>query len=73
MREGSIVDATLIAAPYSTKNDSGERDPEMHQTKKCVLNAGRSAVTAQSGGSCPIEDTDLRKIAGRRAKKQAPQ
>lgn len=34
MREGSIVDATLIAAPSSTKNDSGERDPEMHQTKK---------------------------------------
>lgn len=34
MREGSIVDATLIAAPSSTKNDAGERDPEMHQTKK---------------------------------------
>jgi IS5 family transposase len=28
------VDATLIAAPSSTKNDKGERDPEMHQTKK---------------------------------------
>jgi len=34
MREGTIVDATLIAAPPSTKNKSGERDPEMHQTKK---------------------------------------
>ena len=34
MREGSIVDATLIAAPSSTKNGSGERDPEMHQAKK---------------------------------------
>ena len=34
MREGSIVDATLIAAPSSTKNDAGERDPEMRQTKK---------------------------------------
>ena len=31
---GTIVDATLIAAPPSTKNASGERDPEMHQTKK---------------------------------------
>ncbi len=30
MLEGSIVDATLIAEPSSTKNDSGERDPEMH-------------------------------------------
>jgi IS5 family transposase len=29
-----VVDATLIAAPSSTKNSSGERDPEMHQTKK---------------------------------------
>jgi IS5 family transposase len=29
-----VVDATLISAPSSTKNDSGERDPEMHQTKK---------------------------------------
>jgi transposase, IS5 family len=31
---GTIVDATLIAAPSSTKNADGERDPEMHQTKK---------------------------------------
>jgi hypothetical protein len=29
-----VVDATLIAALSSTKNASGERDPEMHQTKK---------------------------------------
>ena len=28
------MDATLIAAPSSTKNSSGERDPEMHQSKK---------------------------------------
>jgi transposase, IS5 family len=34
LKTGTIVDATLIAAPTSTKNDSGERDPEMHQTKK---------------------------------------
>ena len=31
---GTIVDATIIHAPSSTKNASGERDPEMHQTKK---------------------------------------
>ncbi len=31
---GTIVDATIIAAPSSTKNASGERDPEMHQTRK---------------------------------------
>ena len=34
LRQGTIVDATIIAAPSSTKNASGERDPEMHQTKK---------------------------------------
>jgi IS5 family transposase len=34
MRQGSIVDATLIAAPSSTKNKEGKRDPEMHQVKK---------------------------------------
>lgn len=31
---GTIVDATLIDAPTSTKNKEGKRDPEMHQTKK---------------------------------------
>lgn len=31
---GTIVDATLIAAPSSTKNASGQRDPEMKQSKK---------------------------------------
>lgn len=34
MRAGTIVDATLIAAPPSTKNKDGERDPDMHQAKK---------------------------------------
>jgi IS5 family transposase len=34
LREGTLVDATLIAAPSSTKNAKRERDPEMHQTKK---------------------------------------
>lgn len=34
LRAGTVVDATLISAPSSTKNQSGKRDPEMHQTKK---------------------------------------
>ncbi|MDB0559549.1 IS5 family transposase, partial [Ralstonia solanacearum] len=34
MKEGTIVDATIIAAPPSTKNETKSRDPEMHQTKK---------------------------------------
>jgi IS5 family transposase len=34
LREGTLVDATLITAPSSTKNQAKQRDPEMHQTKK---------------------------------------
>ena len=34
MREGTLIDASIIAAPSSTKNRRRERDPEMHQTKK---------------------------------------
>lgn len=34
LREGTLVDATLVAAPASTKNQAKQRDPEMHQTKK---------------------------------------
>jgi IS5 family transposase len=41
LKTGTVVDATLIAAPSSTKNDKGARDPEMHQTKK--------------GRQCPFE------------------
>ena len=36
MKEGTIVDATIIAAPSSTKNAEGKRDPEMHQTRKGI-------------------------------------
>ena len=34
LKTGSAVDATLIAAPSSTKNSTGTRDPEMHSAKK---------------------------------------
>jgi IS5 family transposase len=34
LKTGTVVDATLIAAPGSTKNSTGQRDAEMHQTKK---------------------------------------
>ncbi|KPB66411.1 IS5 family transposase [Pseudomonas amygdali] len=34
LKEGTIVDATLIAAPPSVKNREGKRDPEMHQARK---------------------------------------
>ena len=34
LREGTIVDASIIEAPSSTKNGAGKRDPQMRQTKK---------------------------------------
>ena len=34
IQTGTIVDATIIHAPSSTKNEAGKRDPAMHQTKK---------------------------------------
>lgn len=34
MKQGTVVDATLVAAPSSTKNAEGQRDPEMHRTRK---------------------------------------
>lgn len=34
LRTDTVVDDTIIAAPSSTKNNTGERDPEMHHTKK---------------------------------------
>jgi IS5 family transposase len=44
---GTIVDATIIHAPSSTKNENKERDPEMHQTKKG--NQWRFAMKAHIG------------------------
>ena len=35
LKTGTVVDATLIAAPTSTKNHDKARDPEMHSSKKC--------------------------------------
>lgn len=33
MKQGTMIDATLIAAPSITKNEKKEEDPEMHETK----------------------------------------
>ena len=53
LKEGTVVDATIIEASSSTKNQSGKRDPEMHQTKKGNLwHFGMKAhigVDAESG------------------------
>ena len=52
LREGTIVDASLIEAPSSTKNKAGRRDPEMRRTKKgnqhglCTTAANAGDVTA---------------------------
>lgn len=69
MRGGSIVDATIIAAPSSTKNATGTRDPEMHQTKKgnqwyfgmkahTGVDAGTGYVHSVSATAASVHDLD---------------
>ncbi len=48
LRHGTVVDATIIHAPSSTKNKDGKRAPEMHQTKKG--NQYYFGMKAQIGG-----------------------
>lgn len=54
MREGTLVDATIIAAPPSTKNKDHARDPEMHQAKKG--NQWRVSRTQAADLWCCTED-----------------
>ena len=67
MHGGTIVDASLIAAPKSTKNKEGRRDPEMHQTKKgnewhfgmkvhAGADAGSGYVHTVTGTSANVHD-----------------
>ena len=63
MKQGTIIDAPLIAAPSPTKNKAGERDPEMHQTKKgnqwsFGMKVHRIGVDKDSGLIHSVETTD---------------
>ena len=69
MHGGSIVDATIISAPSSTKNADGARDPEMHQTKKgnqwhfgmkahIGVDAGTGYVHAVTATAANVHDLD---------------
>ena len=69
MHGGTIVDATIIAAPSSTKNREGKRDPEMHQTKKgnqwyhgmkvhSGVDAGSGYVHSITGTSANVHDIE---------------
>jgi IS5 family transposase len=69
MRGGSIVDATIIAAPSSTKNATGTRDPDMRQTKKgnqwyfgmkahIGVDAGTGYVHAVRATAASVHDLD---------------
>ena len=53
LRQGTVVDATIIHAPSSTKDKDSKRDPEMHQTKKgnqyFFSMKARIGVDAESG------------------------
>jgi hypothetical protein len=54
LKAGTVVDATLISAPSSTKNSTGTRDPEMHQAKKG--NQWRVSRTQAADLWCCTED-----------------
>ena len=69
MHGGTIVDATIIAAPSSTKNREGKRDEEMHQTKKgnqwyfgmkvhAVVDAGSGYVHTITGTAASVHDVN---------------
>ena len=69
MHGGSIVDATIVNAPSSTKNKEGKRDPEMHQTKKgnqwyhgmkihAGVDAGSGYVHTITATSANVHDID---------------
>ena len=69
MHGGTIVDATIVSAPSSTKNKDGERDPEMHQTKKgnqwhygmkvhIGANAGSGYVHTITGTAANVHDIE---------------
>ena len=69
MHGETIVDATIISAPSSTKNREGKRDPEMHQTKKgnqwyhgmkvhAGVDAGSGYVHTITGTSANIHDIE---------------
>lgn len=45
MTQGTLVDATIIAAPSSAKNKPQQRDPDMHQTKKGNLALPQNQTT----------------------------
>ena len=72
LREGTLVDATLIAAPPSTKNQEKKRDPERHQTRKgnqwyfgmkAHIGADRDSKLMHTGGVTAANVADLTKTA----------
>ena len=70
MHGGSIVDATILEAPSSTKNADKTRDPEMHQTKKgnqwhfgmkvhIGVDAGTGYVVSVEGTAANVHDVTV--------------
>jgi len=52
IKQGTIIEATLISAPSSTKNKTGEWDPEMHQTKEGQSVVLRNVAVGPRSGKC---------------------
>ena len=70
-KQGTIVDATIIPAPSSTKNEDGERDPEMRQTKgnqwdfrmKAHIGVDRKSGLVHTVVTTPANEADVEVVA----------
>lgn len=61
LRSGTIVDATIINAPSSTKNQDGERDPAMHQAKQQCFIGDACGVPIEGFDEAPMLALDQAK------------
>lgn len=63
MKGGTIVDATIINAPGSTKNADKARDPEMHQTMKCHIGVDAGSGLVHTITVTPANEHDISQTA----------
>ncbi len=70
---GRVIDATIIAAPSSTKNEEGKREPEMHQTNKgsqwrfgmnAHIRVDADSDLAHTVTTSPPNGADMEQVAG---------
>jgi IS5 family transposase len=78
LKQGTIVDATIIPAPSSTKNSTGEGDPEVHQSKSSLVmpdirasRSGKKAPDRRCSGMWRCARESVRRWVTRRSGRSA--